>query len=255
MKELILESSSLYIRIILFLAFLGHGFVSLGYSSSVTLHYNMIDAINFTSIDTALIVKVQGFMDVIISFLILLNYKIKSLLYIVFTYLICISISSLLYYWNSTGSVFGIAELFRRLPWIFLVLFLFTSNSEQPRYHYIRIGLSFAFLAHGLASLGFLGLNQGHIDLAMNIVSPEQARVFITYTGITDTLIGFMLLQSIYTKQVTVIAMFWITFIVYLSYLNAWPDAIFRTGFLLMVIYVYLDKRTHLPKLINYEKK
>ena len=255
MKDRILQSSSFYIRIILFLVFLGHGFVSLGYSSSVTLHYNMIDVINFSSIDTALIVKIQGYLDILISLLILFNYKIKNLLYLVFTYLICISISSMLYYWSSTGSVFGIAELFRRLPWIFLVLFLFTSNSEQPKYHYIRIGLSFAFISHGLASLGFLGLNQGHIDLAMNIISPEQARVFITYTGITDTIIGLMLLQSIYTKQVTILAMFWITFIVYLSYLNAWPDAIFRTGFLLMAIYVYLDERTYLPKLIAYQKK
>ena len=100
-----------------------------------------------------------------------------------------------------------------------------------------------------------MGLNQGHIDLAIKIITPEQARTFITYTGISDTILGFMLLQSVYTKKVAFISFFWIAFIVYLSYLNAWPDAIFRTGFLLTAVYIFFEERTYLPKLINYEKK
>ena len=93
------------------------------------------------------------------------------------------------------------------------------------------------------------------ISLANNIVSSENARTFITYTGITDTIIGLMLLQSIFTKFIVFIGILWISFIVYLSYLTALPDAIFRMGFLFSAIYVYIDERTYLPKLINYEKK
>lgn len=250
MKSLILENSSFYIRLVLFLTFLGHGFVSLGFSPSMTLHYNIIEVVNFTSIPTAFLLKIHGFFDIFLAFLILTN-RSKFLLYFALSYLIAVSISAMIFYWENTGSAFGVSEFFRRLPWIFLVLFLVTTTIKDPKYHFIRIGLSFAFISHGLASLGFLGLNQGHIDLAMNIISPDQARTFITYTGITDTIIGLMLLQSIYSKHAAFIAMFWTAFIVYLSYLTAWPDGMFRTSFFLIALYVFVDKRTHLPKLIK----
>ena len=142
------------------------------------------------------------------------------------------------------------------------MIYSFKLFSKKPpfkkgvsNFHFIRIALSCAFLAHGLASLGFLGLNQGHIDLATQIVSADNARFFVSCSGITDAIIGLMLLQSIFTRQIAFIGIFWILFIVYLSFLNAWPDGIFRTGFLLMALYVFLDNRTYLPKLINYEKK
>ena len=250
MKSLILENSNLYIRIVLFLTFLGHGFVSLGFSPSMTLHHNIIDVINFTSISTSDILKIHGYFDIIIAFLIIII-RSRSLLYFALCYLISVSIAAMIFYWENTGSVFGISEFFRRLPWIFLVLFLLTNAIKVPKYHFIRIGLSFAFISHGLASLGFLGLNQGHIDLAMNIISPDQARIFITYTGITDTIIGLMLLQSVYSKYAALVAMFWTAFIVYLSYLTAWPDGMFRTSFFLIALYVFIDKRTHMPKLIK----
>ena len=113
------------------------------------------------------------------------------------------------------------------------------------------MSLSFAFLAHGLASLGFLGLNQGHIDLAMRIISEENARLFITYSGITDTIIGIMLLQGLFTRYVAIIGTIWILFIIYLSVLTAIPDAIFRLGFLFTSIYIILDTRCHEKKLIK----
>ena len=138
MKNLILENSSFYIRLVLFLTFLGHGFVSLGFSPSMTLHYNIIEVVNFTSIPTAFLLKIHGFFDIFLAFLILTN-RSKFLLYFALSYLIAVSISAMIFYWENTGSAFGISEFFRRLPWIFLVLFLVTTTIKDPKYHLPRV--------------------------------------------------------------------------------------------------------------------
>lgn len=254
MKVFILENTNFYVRLILSLAFLGHGLVSLNLSDSYILHYNLIQAINFTSISSQKLVEFQGYFDILISIFLIINFKIKILLYFIFLYLCLVCISALTLYWNITDSIFGIAECLRRMPWIFLSLFLFFEIKGVKKYHFIRMALSFAFLAHGLASLGFLGLNQGHIELALKIVSPDNARFFVSFSGVTDTIIGIMLLQGIFTRYVVFIGMIWIIFIVFISFISAWPDGIFRTGLLLTAIYIYLDNRTYSPKLINYEK-
>ena len=254
MQTLIKNKTSLIIRLILSLAFLGHGLVSFGYSPSYSLHYNLINAINITNISTTSIIYIQAWFDIIISILFILNYKMKIIINIVISYIGLICIAALMFYWNSTGSIFGIAECLRRLPWIFLSLYLYFEINGERKYHFIRIALSFAFIAHGFASLGFLGLNQGHIDLAIKIVSEDNARFFVSCSGVTDSIIGFMLLQGIYTRYVSILAILWITFVVYISFLNAIPDAIFRMGFLLTAIYVCIDMRTYSPKLFNYEK-
>jgi len=255
MKAIILANTNFYVRLILSLAFFGHGLVSLDLSPSYTLHYNLVQSINFTNIPADTIVEFQGWFDILISLLLIVRFKLKILLYVVLLYLSLVCISSLALYWSVTDSIFGIAECLRRLPWMFLSLYLLFELKGVRKYHFIRIALSFAFLAHGLASLGFLGLNQGHIDLAIKVVSADNARFFVSCSGITDAVIGLMLLQGVFTKHVVFIGMLWIAFIVYLSYLSAWPDAIFRTGFLLTAFYIYLDERTYTPKLINYEKK
>ena len=249
------NNTNLFLRIILSLSFLGHGLVSLNLSPSYTLHYNLVQSINFTNISTEKIVEFQGWFDIIISLLLIIRFKLKSVLYIVLLYLSFVCVSAITLYWSITDSIFGIAECLRRLPWIFLSLYLLFEIKGVRKYHFIRMALSFAFLAHGLASLGFLGLNQGHIDLAIKIVPADSARFFVSLSGITDTIIGMMLLQSIFTRYVAIIGMLWIAFIVYISYLNAIPDAIFRLGFLLIATYVIFDPRTYSPKLISYEKK
>jgi uncharacterized membrane protein YphA (DoxX/SURF4 family) len=254
MKTFILENTNFYVRLILSLAFFGHGLVSLNLSDSYILHYNLIQAINFTSISSQKLVEFQGYFDILVSIFLIINFKIKILLYFIFFYLCLVCISALILYWNITDSIFGIAECLRRMPWIFLSLFLFFEIKGVKKYHFIRMALSFAFLAHGLASLGFLGLNQGHIELALKIVSPDNARFFVSFSGVTDTIIGIMLLQGIFTRYVVLIGMIWIIFIVFISFLSAWPDGIFRTGLLLTAIYIYLDNRTYSPKLINHEK-
>ena len=254
LNKKIQNNTNLIIRTILSLAFLGHGLVSLGLSPSYSLHYNLIDIINFTNIPTHKIVEIQGWFDILISLLLLIKFKIRSVLYIILLYLSIVCVSALALYFDKTDSIFGVSECLRRMPWIFLSLFLLFDVNNIKKFNFIRIALSFAFISHGLASLGFLGLNQGHIDLAIKVVSNEHAKLFVTCAGITDSIIGIMLLQSIFTRHVAFIGMLWITFIVYLSYLNAIPDAIFRLGFLLTAIYVFFDKRTFSPKLINYEK-
>ena len=206
MKQIILNNTNFYLRLVLAFSFLGHGLVSLGFSPSYSLHFNLLDGVNFLSIETTQLIKAQAFIDILISIFLLLNLKIRWLIYFVLTYLVLICITSLVFYWKETGSIFGIAECLRRFPWILFSLFIISDINKMPKYHFIRIGLSFAFIAHGFASLGFLGLNQGHIDLANNIVSSENARSFITYTGITDTIIGLMLLQSVFTKFIAFIA-------------------------------------------------
>jgi uncharacterized membrane protein YphA (DoxX/SURF4 family) len=255
MRKLILRNSNFYVRLILAFVFLGHGLVSLGLSPSITLHVDLMKSMNFTDIATSQLILVQAYFDIIISILLLINFKMRFIIKIVLAYLILVCVSALVFYWNKTGSVFGIAECFRRFPWILFAMFIISDINKDAKYHYIRIGLAFAFIAHGFASLGFLGLNQGHIDLATNIISSENARIFITYAGISDTIIGIMLLQSVFTKWVSLIGIIWISFIVYLSFLTALPDAVFRVGFLLAAIYVFIDNRTYSPKLINYEKK
>lgn len=255
MRDIILQNTNLFIRLILSLAFFGHGLVSLGYSSSYDLHYNLVQSINFTNISSHLIVELQGWLDILISALLIIKIKLRQVLYFSLFYFCLVCIAAMTYYWSITDSIFGIAECLRRFPWIFLSLYLLFEINGVNKYHFIRIALSFAFLSHGFASLGFLGLNQGHIDLAIQIVSAENARSFVFYSGITDSIIGLMLLQSIYTRHIAFIAMLWIIFIVILSYLSAWPDAIFRTGFLLLSIYIYIDHKTYSPKLISYEKK
>ena len=62
---LIKNKTSLIIRLILSLGFLGHGLVSFGYSPSFNLHYNLINTINITDISTDSIIYIQAWFDII----------------------------------------------------------------------------------------------------------------------------------------------------------------------------------------------
>ena len=71
----IITNTNLIVRIILSLAFLGHGLVSLGLSPSYDLHYNLVQSINFTNIPTHKIVEFQGWLDILISLLLIVPSK------------------------------------------------------------------------------------------------------------------------------------------------------------------------------------
>lgn len=233
------------LRIILALSFFGHGLVSFGLSPSLALHQKFISLVNFTSISDQTLLLIHGVFDVVIALLLLFNVKLKQTAIVIISYLVMVSLVAMVFYFQQTNSIFGIAELFRRLPWIFFAVLILKLLQSKTDFYLLRIGLSFAFIAHGLASLGFFGLSQGHIDLATNIIPSEDAATFVFYSGISDTIIGVLLFFGVLTRYVSVVSIIWIAFIVYLSYLTAFPDALFRSALLLAAIYLFLERRAH----------
>lgn len=236
----------LVFRFILFMVFLGHGFVSLGYSPGYQLHYHIFNSVNIFNWDIAEFLKYQGAFDIVLALLILSGLVPRYVLTIAIAYLCSVAIAAYFFYHHKTGSYFGIAETFRRFAWIFYTIFLWIYfNRQKKSYSLLRIGIGFAFLAHGLASIGFFGLKGGHIELASQVLSEELANKIVYYSGFSDTVLGFLLVSGFLSRPAAIIGSFWLVFVVYLSALLAFPDAVFRTGFLLSCIYVAIDTRCH----------
>ncbi len=229
------------IRFCLFLAFLGHSLVSFKLSSSYALHFKLVESVNFTTLDSNTILSVHAFFDLLMALLVLI-FDNKKIIKLILIYFLIVCLVALVFYWKQTSHIFGIAECMRRFPWIFFGLFLINN-----KYTFIRIGVSFAFLSHGLSSLEILGMNQGHIEIANNFFSIKDAKEFVKLTGFSDLIIGLFLLQSFLTRYVIIIASLWLVLIVFVSFFVGFPDAIFRSGFLIATIYVLIDKRTHKP--------
>ena len=234
-------NSRTLVRFCLFLGFFGHSLVSFKLSPSYGLHYKLIDSVNFTTFENSTILFVHAFFDLIIAFLILILDN-KKIIKLILTYLMIVCVVALIFYWQQTSHIFGIAECMRRFPWICFALFLLNN-----KYTYIRIGVSFAFLSHGLASLEILGMNQGHIEIANQFFSIDNAKEFVRITGYSDLIIGLFLLQSLFTRYIIVVATLWLSLIVFASFYVGFPDAIFRSGFLIATIFVLKDNRTHKP--------
>ena len=111
--------------------------------------------------------------------------------------------------------------------------------------------MAFSFLAHGTASLGLLGINEGHIELATQIIPEENVRDFVFYSGISDTIIGLFIITGLFSLWATRIAILWLVFVVYLSFSHAFPDGIFRLGFLLAAFYIAIDVRCHSKNILQ----
>lgn len=235
-----------YFRGILFLTFLGHGLVSLGFSPGYELHHRIFESVNYFHWSPEKFLKIIGWWDIILAAGIALGIFPRVFLSLAIVYLCSVATAGYLYYHDRTGSIFGIAESFRRFAWIFYAIFLWTYFFfTQKRYALLRIGIGFAFLAHGLASLGFFGLKGGHIELASQLFSEETANKIIYYSGFSDTTLGILMITGILSRPATILGSFWLVVVVYLSALLAFPDAIFRSGFLFSCVYVALDKRCH----------
>lgn len=246
LHRLITQNTVIVFRFILFLVFLGHGFVSLGYSPGYQLHYHIFEAINFLGVQPALFLQLQGSFDILLALLIISGVLRRYVITVAIIYLVLVAGAGYLFYHHKTGSLFGIAESFRRFAWIFYAIFLWiVFNKGEKRFYLLRIGIGFAFLAHGLASIGFFGLKGGHIELAKQVLSEELANKIVYYSGFSDTVIGLLLISGILSRPAAVIGSFWLLFVVYLSALLAFPDGIFRTGFFLSCVYVALDARCH----------
>ncbi len=242
----ITRNTTLYFRGILFVTFLGHGLVSLGFSPGYELHYRIFESVNHFQWSAEKFLMILGSCDIFLATVILLGFFPRIFLSLAILYLSAVAVAGYLYYNAKTGSIFGFAESFRRFAWIFYAIFLWLYfYFSQKRYSLLRIGIAFAFLAHGLASLGFFGLKGAHIELASQVLSEEMANKIIYYSGFTDTSLGLLMLTGILSRPAAIIGSCWLVVVVYLSALLAFPDAIFRSGFLFSCVYVALDKRCH----------
>ncbi|HXH18405.1 MAG TPA: DoxX family membrane protein [Chitinophagales bacterium] len=242
----ITDRTTLYFRGILFLTFLGHGLVSLGFSPGYELHYRIFESVNYFHLNPGAFLRVLGFWDIFLAVSIVSGLAPRVFLSAAIIYLCSVAVAGYLFFYHKTGSLFGIAESFRRFAWIFYAIFLWIYFFfSEKRYSLLRVGIGFAFLAHGLASLGFFGLKGGHIELASQLFSEETANKIIYYSGFSDTVLGLLMVSGILSRPAAIIGSFWLVVVVYLSALLAFPDAIFRSGFLLSCVYVALDKRCH----------
>ena len=240
------------VRVILFAAFTGHGLVSLHLSNGYNLHYNIFSSVNIFNVDVDQTLRVFGILDIAAALLFLFNFQLKYLSPLAILYLLAVGISGGIFFMHTTGRLFGVAELFRRVPWMFCALFLWVFTMKKQKHHYLlRIGIAFAFIAHGFASLGFFGLSGGHVELASKILSEEAASRFVYYSGISDSILGLLLITGLLSRWASLIGSLWLILIVYLSFETGIPEGIFRLGFLFMCIYVLMDKKCHNWK---YEK-
>lgn len=248
-KGVLEKNTILYFRGILFLTFMGHGLVSLGFSTGYELHHRIFESVNFFHWDAAKFLFYQGCWDIMLALGIISGLFPRLFLSLALTYLITVAGVGYLFYHKTTGSLFGFAESFRRFAWIFYAIFLWWYYFfGRKKYFLLRVGIGFAFLAHGLASLGFFGLKGAHIELASQVLSEEMANKLVYYSGFSDTLLGTLMITGFLSRPAAVTGSVWLVFVVYLSSLVGFPEAVFRSGFLFSCIYVALDKRCHLPR-------
>ncbi|MBK7149865.1 MAG: DoxX family membrane protein [Bacteroidetes bacterium] len=252
-KVWLMENTVLFFRIILALTFSGHGLVSLGFSPGYELHYRIFSAVNYFDFPAELALKALGVFDLSMALCCLFGIALRYSLALAIFYLLMVAGAGWVFFNHKTGLVFGFAESFRRFAWIFYALFLWIYTFRGKKYYtLLRMGIAFAFLAHGLASLGLFGLKGGHIELASQILSEDVANKMVFYSGYTDTLLGSLLLIGFFSRQAATIGALWLVVVVVLSFMIAVPDGIFRTGFLLSCVYVAVDSRCHDKGIIYY---
>ena len=247
MRAEIAHNTNLIFRSILFLTFVGHGLVNLGLSPSTNLHMNLVSAVFPESVDPQSALYYFAGIDFTFALLILTKASPKYVIRAAILYILSIAVAAWSFYFKVENSVFGIAEIMRRLPWVFFLLYLYFDQVHfVSRFRYLRIGLSFAFLAHGISSLGFLGISEGHIELASKIIPEDYVNDFVLYSGISDTILGILIFTGIFSRPAAVIGIIWLIFVIGVSFSFAIPDGIFRLGFLLSCVYVAMDKRCHI---------
>ncbi|MFI5163848.1 MAG: hypothetical protein ACHQHP_01230 [Bacteroidia bacterium] len=253
---LLKENTYWFFRIVLLFAFVGHGLVNLGLSSGVELHVKIIKSFHFLdACDPYQIAKCFAVLDFLFAIGIILRPS-KIIVIAAIAYLFIVGFAVWNLFFTVKDSPFGIAENMRRFPWIFYLLYMYyVSQKNVHKYHFLRIGISFAFLAHGAASLGLLGFNGGHIELAAQVVPADKVKDFVFYSGISDSILGMMLITGIGSRVAAYIGIPWLIFVVALSFGIGIPEGIFRSGFLLSLAYVAIDKRCHEKTVLQLFKK
>ncbi len=237
----------LYFRGILFLTFLGHGLTSLGLSHhGYELHHRIFESTNFFHWNANTFLLMQGWWDIFLAVAILSGIAPRVLLPVALGYLCVIAGVAYIYYHSRTGSWFGIGEIARRFAWIFYAIFLILYNHKgEQRFLLLRIGISFAFLSHGFASLGFFGMRGGQIELAAQIFPDEVAKTLVFYSGFSDVTLGLLLFIGIFSRVAATIGSCWLVIVVLLSFMLGIPEGLFRSAFFLSCLYVALDTRCH----------
>lgn len=251
----ITDNTVFFFRVVLCFTFTGHGLVSLGFSDGYELHHRIFESVNYFHWDTERFLFWQGVWDLILAAGILVGFKPIVFITAAIAYLSVVAVVGWLYFNSKTGNIFGFAESFRRFAWLFYAIFLWVFFTKQEKkFWLLRVGIGFAFLAHGLASLGFFGLKGAHIELASQVLNEQLANDIVFYSGYTDTFIGALLLSGMFSQWAAVVGALWLVIVVYLSFLFGLPEGIFRTGFLLSCIYVALDKRCHESTMLSWLK-
>lgn len=245
----ITQNTTLYFRGVLFLTFFGHGLASLGFShEGYELHHRIFESVNYFDWDAGKFLMLQGWWDILLGFMILSGIFPRYVLIASLTYLCMVAIVGYLYYHARTGSFFGFGETLRRFAWIFYSIFLWLQyTTNRNLYSLLRMGISFGFLSHGFASLGFFGMRGGQIELASQVFSHETATLIIFCSGFSDVLLGAMLFSGFFSRYAAVLGTCWLVVVVVLSFMLGIPEGIFRSGFLFSCVYVALDKRCHFP--------
>jgi uncharacterized membrane protein YphA (DoxX/SURF4 family) len=253
---LLTRNTVLFFRIVLAFTFTGHGLVSLGFSEGYELHHRIFESVNYFHWNAERFLFWQGLWDLFLAAGILSGFQPKVFTGAAIAYLSTVAVVGWLYFNSRTGNIFGFAESFRRFAWLFYAIFLWIYyTKKEQKFLLLRIGIGFAFLAHGLASLGFFGLKGAHIELASQVLSEETANKLVYYSGYSDTLIGMLLVTGIFSRLVAAIGSVWLVVVVILSFMFGIPEGIFRTGFLLSCVYVALDKRCHETSILLLFKK
>lgn len=246
----ILDNTPLYFRIILFTTFVGHGLASLGLShAGYELHHRIFESVNFFHWNAETFLVIQGWWDILLGVAILSGRAPRVFVSMALVYLGTVAVVSAIYYHSRTGSYYGIGEVARRFAWIFYCIFLLAYYSKgEQRFSLLRIGIAFAFLAHGFASIGYFGMRGGQIEAASQIITNEEtAKTFIYYSGFSDVFLGTLMLTGIFSRVAATIGTGWLVCVVICSFLLGIPEGIFRSAFLFSCLYVALDARCHTP--------
>jgi hypothetical protein len=233
------------IRFCLFIGLVGHGLVSLGVGPSYHLHFSLVEALPF-GFSPGPFLRIHGCLELCLGVAVCIPQWAKVVLPLFMSYVVVVALVATNFYFTRVGNVFGVAEVFRRMPWFVMGWYLL-KPPEDRFFPYLRIGLAFAFLSHGLASVGLFGLNGMHIEIASVLFDDETARKVVTYSGFTDLIIGVSLITRLASTIASVIGAFWLIVVISMSYALAFSDGLFRTSFLVLAFLVAFNPKCHLP--------
>ena len=222
--------------------FVGHALVSLGYSPSIRIHLSLVSWVE-DSLDGIAVLRWIGAVEILLVVISVCGLCRKEIRLIGICYLVAVALVAGSLFAEKTGFLFGCTEVIRRVPWVCMLLFL--GDEKWSLTSLLRIAVIAMFLSHGLASLSILGFNGMHVELASQLLNSGQAESAVRIAGYTDLVMAVGLAIPGLSRWVAYPACLWIAFIVVLSFGMAFPDGLFRLGFLLCALTLILEPKTH----------